>query len=43
MTYLTVEANRLHRREMLAGLLWPDSPDTAVGSRSEQRMANGKR
>ncbi len=27
LAYLAVEADRLHRRETLAGLLWPDWPD----------------
>jgi DNA-binding SARP family transcriptional activator/predicted ATPase len=27
LTYLAVEADRSHRREVLAGLLWPDWPD----------------
>ena len=27
LAYLAVEANRPHRREVLAGLLWPDWPD----------------
>ncbi len=28
LAYLAVEADRPHRRERLAGLLWPDYPDT---------------
>jgi DNA-binding SARP family transcriptional activator len=32
LAYLAVEANRPHRRETLAALLWPDWPDrSAVG------------
>ena len=27
LAYLAVEADRTHRREVLAGLLWPDWPD----------------
>jgi DNA-binding SARP family transcriptional activator/predicted ATPase len=30
LAYLAVEADRVHRREVLAGLLWPDWPDRAA-------------
>jgi len=30
LAYLAVEADRMHRREVLAGLLWPDWPDRAA-------------
>src|SRR5262245_41236455 len=30
LAYLIVEADRPHRREALAALLWPDQPDTAA-------------
>ena len=30
LAYLAVEAGRLHSRETMAGLLWPDRPDSAA-------------
>ena len=30
LAYLSVEAEQAHRRERLAGLLWPDSPEQAA-------------
>ena len=30
LAYLAVEADRPHRRETLAGLLWPDVPDATA-------------
>ena len=30
LAYLAAEADRPHRREVLAGLLWPDQPDEAA-------------
>jgi hypothetical protein len=30
LAYLAVEADRLHSRDELIGLLWPDQPDTAL-------------
>ena len=30
LAYLATEAQRLHRRESLAALLWPDWPDSAA-------------
>ena len=30
LAYLAVEADRVHGREVLAGLLWPDWPDRAA-------------
>ena len=29
LAYLAVESDRAHRRESLAGLLWPEVPETA--------------
>ena len=32
LAYLAVEADRPHRREVLAGLLWPEMPDRQARS-----------
>ncbi|MCX6032602.1 MAG: AAA family ATPase [Chloroflexi bacterium] len=40
LAYLAVEANRPHRRETLAGLLWPDSPNTAALNSLRNALAN---
>jgi DNA-binding SARP family transcriptional activator len=38
LAYLVVEADRPHRRETLAGLLWPDQPDTVARARLRQTL-----
>jgi predicted ATPase/DNA-binding SARP family transcriptional activator len=38
--YLTVEADRSHRRDSLAGLLWPDWPDRAARTNLRNALAN---
>jgi DNA-binding SARP family transcriptional activator len=38
LAYLVVEADRPHRRETLAGLLWPDRPDTVARARLRQTL-----
>jgi DNA-binding SARP family transcriptional activator len=40
LAYLAVEANRPHRREALAGLLWPESSDTAAFNSLRNALAN---
>jgi DNA-binding SARP family transcriptional activator len=40
LAYLAVEVNRPHRREALAGLLWPDSPDRAALNSLRNALAN---
>ncbi len=40
LAYLAVEAHRLHRRESLAGLLWPDWPDRAARTNLRNALAN---
>jgi DNA-binding SARP family transcriptional activator len=40
LAYLAVEANRPHRRESLAGLLWPDHPQTAAFNSLRQALFN---
>ena len=40
LAYLAVEADRPHRREALAGLLWPDQPE--VMARNSLRTALSK-
>lgn len=40
LVYLAVEADRAHRRESLAGLLWPDFPDTAARDNLRQALSN---
>jgi DNA-binding SARP family transcriptional activator/predicted ATPase len=43
LAYLVVEADRSHRRESLAGLLWPDWPDRAAHSNLRNALANLRR
>ncbi len=38
LAYLTVEADHTHRRETLAGLLWPDVPDQAARRNLSQAL-----
>jgi DNA-binding SARP family transcriptional activator/predicted ATPase len=40
LTYLAVEAHRPHRREVLAGLLWPDWPDRDALSNLRYALSN---
>jgi DNA-binding SARP family transcriptional activator len=40
LAYLAVEADRPHRREVLAALLWPDWPDRAARSNLRNALAN---
>jgi DNA-binding SARP family transcriptional activator/predicted ATPase len=40
LAYLAVEADRSHRRESLAGLLWPDWPDRAARTNLRNALAN---
>jgi len=40
LAYLAVEADRPHRRESLAGLLWPDWPDRAARTNLRNALAN---
>jgi len=40
LAYLAVEADRVHRREALAGLLWPDWPDRAALSNLRYALYN---
>ena len=40
LAYLAVEAHRPHRREVLAGLLWPDWPDRAARTNLRNALAN---
>jgi DNA-binding SARP family transcriptional activator/predicted ATPase len=43
LAYLAVEADRPHRREVLAGLLWPDWPDRDALSNLRYALANLRR
>lgn len=43
LAYLAVEADRPHRREMLAGLLWPDWPDRDALSNLRYALSNLRR
>ena len=38
--YLAVEADRAHRRESLAGLLWPEWPDRSARTNLRNALAN---
>ena len=38
LAYLAVEADRAHRREMLAGLLWPECPEAAAHHNLSQSL-----
>jgi len=40
LAYLAVEANRPHRREVLAGLLWPDTPERTARTNLRSALAN---
>jgi DNA-binding SARP family transcriptional activator len=40
LAYVAIEGARSHRREMLAGLLWPDSPDAAAFNSLRNALAN---
>jgi len=40
VTYLAIEADRLHYREALAGMLWPDMSTTAALANLRQALAN---
>ncbi len=40
LAYLAVEANRPHRRETLAALLWPDMPESTARSNLRHALAN---
>jgi predicted ATPase/DNA-binding SARP family transcriptional activator len=43
LAYLVVEADRPHRREVLAGLLWPDWPDRDALSNLRYALSNLRR
>lgn len=43
LAYLVVEADRPHRRETLAGLLWPERPDTVARTNLRQALARLRR
>jgi adenylate cyclase len=43
LAYLAVEADRPHRREVLAGLLWPDWPDRDALSNLRNALSNLRR
>jgi DNA-binding SARP family transcriptional activator len=38
LVYLVVEADRMHRRAHLAGLLWPDLPESAAHHNLSQSL-----
>ncbi len=40
LAYLCVEAQRPHRRERLAGLLWPDLPESSARANLRRELAN---
>jgi WD40 repeat protein/DNA-binding SARP family transcriptional activator len=40
LAYLAVEADRPHRREVLAGLLWPDTPEQTARTNLRSALAN---
>ena len=40
LAYLAVEADRTHRRDVLAGLLWPDWPDRDALSNLRYALSN---
>ena len=42
-TYLIVEADRPHRRETLASLLWPERPDTIARANLRQALVRVRR
>lgn len=43
LSYLAVESERLHRREKLAGLLWPDYPESSARSSLRRALADLRR
>jgi predicted ATPase/DNA-binding SARP family transcriptional activator/Tfp pilus assembly protein PilF len=43
LVYLAVEADRPHRREALAGLLWPDRPDAVALQNLRQTLSRLRR
>lgn len=43
LAYLVVESGHPHKREILAGLLWPDTPDTAALASLRNALANLRR
>ena len=43
LAYLAVEAERSHRREVLAGLLWPDWPNRSALSNLRYALSNLRR
>lgn len=43
LAYLAVEADQLHRREALAGLLWPDSDESAARANLRRVLSNLRR
>jgi DNA-binding SARP family transcriptional activator/tetratricopeptide (TPR) repeat protein len=43
LAYLVVEANRPHRREALASLLWPERPDSVARTNLRQALARVRR
>ncbi len=43
LAYLVVEANRPHRREALASLLWPERPDNVARTNLRQALARVRR
>jgi DNA-binding SARP family transcriptional activator/tetratricopeptide (TPR) repeat protein len=43
LVYLAVEADRAHRRERLAGLLWPDWPNREALARLSDTLSNLRR
>lgn len=43
LAYLAVEADRPHRRESLAGLLWPEQPEQTARSNLRYALANLRR
>lgn len=43
LAYLAVEADRSHRRQALAGLLWPDMPERSARGNLRTALANLRR
>ena len=43
LAYLAVEADRPHRRGLLASLLWPNSPERAARASLRNALANLRR
>ncbi|MFW2338730.1 MAG: AfsR/SARP family transcriptional regulator, partial [Acidimicrobiia bacterium] len=40
LAYLAIEANKPHRREFLAGLLWPEQPESASRANLRRALTN---